>query len=124
MNVGEKLFIDVSFENSEDTLAGSSKYPCDPELDLTFDDRQANGILNMPGVPVAVDHPTGYLIVAWREVAVPEQFAVLEAGERSGGRVWAQLADEAEGDAREAMLACTKPEVENADALRAILATL
>ncbi len=38
MNVGEKLFIDVSFENSEDTLAGSSKYPCDPALDLTFDD--------------------------------------------------------------------------------------
>ena len=55
---------------------------------------------------------------------IPEQFAVLEAGERSGGKLWAQLAKEAEGEAKEAMLACVKPEEDNADALRAILATL
>jgi hypothetical protein len=31
---------------------------------------------------------------------VPEQFAVLEAGERSGGKVWAQLANDPPGDPR------------------------
>lgn len=46
------------------------------KLDLVFDRRQADGLLNMPGVPVAADHPTGYSIVTWREIDVPRQFAV------------------------------------------------
>lgn len=44
-------------------------------LDLAFDPRQASGGLNLPGIPNGADHPTGFQIGAWREVAVPEDFA-------------------------------------------------
>lgn len=41
------------------------------KLDLAFDPRQANGSLNLPGIPVEGDHPIGYRIAAWRETALP-----------------------------------------------------
>ncbi len=49
------------------------------KLDLKFDPRQANGLLDMPGVPVSADHPSGYSVVAWREVSVPPTSAVPSA---------------------------------------------
>ncbi len=43
-------------------------------LDLAFDPRQASGQLNLPGIPNGADHPTGFRVGAWREIAVPESF--------------------------------------------------
>lgn len=55
--------------------------------------------------------------------SVRHQFAVLAAGERSGGRVWAQLAEGAASDnARQAMRSCGPLEEANADVLDRLLA--
>ena len=45
------------------------------KLDLAFDARQAAGGLNLPGLPIEADHPIGYTIAAWREIALPQSAA-------------------------------------------------
>ena len=45
------------------------------KLDLAFDPRQAVGGLNLPGLPIEADHPIGYTIAAWREIALPASAA-------------------------------------------------
>ena len=69
MTAGDQVAIDRDFEHNNGTVAHT-------KLDLSFDPRQANGTLDLPGVPVGADHPVGYRIASWREVHVPESFEV------------------------------------------------
>ena len=44
------------------------------QLKLTYDERQSDGSLNLPGIPSEVDQPGGFLTATWREVPTPDVY--------------------------------------------------
>lgn len=69
MTAGNQVSITRDFVRSDGRTAHT-------KLGLTFDDRQAAGQLDLPGIPTKVDHPVGYSIATWREVPVPKVHVV------------------------------------------------
>lgn len=67
MSAGNQLSIERDY-------VGKTGITTHTKLELTYDPRQAQGLLNLPGIPMGLDDQIGYSVATWREVAVPAVF--------------------------------------------------
>ena len=64
MTAGNQVAINRDYVRADGSTAHT-------KLGLTWDERQSNGYLDLPGIPMRQDHSVGYSIVMWREVPSP-----------------------------------------------------
>jgi hypothetical protein len=66
MTAGNQIAIDRDYKLGNGSVAHT-------RLEITFDDRQKSGALNLPGIPTEWDFPPAFEVLSWREVATANE---------------------------------------------------
>lgn len=67
MTAGNQVAIQRDYEKSDGSVSHT-------RLELNFDSRQLDGVLDLPGIPREEDEEVGFVVATWREVTVPKDY--------------------------------------------------